>query len=78
MQLANEFCDLADEMEEKRLFRLLNNLEELHLSMPNNIAEGSGSTSKKSLDSFLTSPERSTFENREYFVSFEYERLYWR
>lgn len=63
IQLANEFCDLADEMEEKRLFRFAEQLRGAALSMPNNIAEGSGSTSKKEFRQFLNIARRSTFEN---------------
>ncbi len=33
------------------------------MSMPNNIAEGSGSTSKKEFGQFLNIARRSTFEN---------------
>jgi four helix bundle protein len=63
IQLANEFCDLADEMEEKRLFRFAEQLRGAVLSMPNNIAEGSGSSSNKEFRQFLNIAKRSTFEN---------------
>ncbi len=63
IQLANEFCDLADEMEEKKLFRFAEQLRGAALSMPNNIAEGSGSSSNKEFRQFLNIAKRSTFEN---------------
>lgn len=61
--MPNEFCDLADEVEEKRLFRFAEQVTGAELSMPNNIAEGSGSASKKEFRQFLNIARRSTFEN---------------
>lgn len=63
IQLANEFCDLADEIEEKRLFRFAEQLRGAALSISNNIAEGSGSSSNKEFRQFLNIAKRSTFEN---------------
>jgi four helix bundle protein len=45
IQIADELFDLADRLEEKRLYRFADQLRGAGLSMSNNIAEGSGSTS---------------------------------
>lgn len=43
--------------------------------MPNNIAEGSGSTSKKEFMQFLNIARRSTFENASMILIFAKEKL---
>ena len=63
MEIANELCDLADELENKKLFRFAEQIRGASMSMSNNIAEGSWSTSKKEFMQFLNIARRSTFEN---------------
>ena len=63
IQIANELFDIADELEQKRLFRFAEQLRASGMSMSNNIAEGSGSSSKKEFKQFLNIARRSTFEN---------------
>ena len=63
MEIADEFFDIADELEGKRLYRFADQLRGAGMSMSNNIAEGSGSTSKKEFIRFLNIARRSTFEN---------------
>lgn len=63
IQIANELFDLADEIEAKRLFRFAEQLRGAAMSMSNNVAEGSGSSSKKEFILFLNFARRSTFEN---------------
>ena len=63
IQIANELLDIADELEQKRLYRFAEQLRASGMSMSNNIAEGSGSSSKKEFNQFLNIARRSTFEN---------------
>jgi len=63
MEIAEGLFDIADELEEKRLYRFADQLRGAGMSISNNIAEGSGSTSKKEFIRFLNIARRSTFEN---------------
>lgn len=63
IDIANELFDIADELEKKKLYRFADQLRGSGISMPNNIAEGSGSLSKKEFKQFLNIARRSTFEN---------------
>jgi len=63
IQIADELFDIADELEQKRLYRFADQLRGAGMSMSNNIAEGSGSSSKKEFIQFLNIARRSTFEN---------------
>jgi four helix bundle protein len=53
---------LADQLEKQHLFRFAEQLRAAALSITNNIAEGSGSTSKVDFANFLNMARRSTFE----------------
>jgi four helix bundle protein len=55
--------DIADKLEERRRYRFAEQLRAAGLSMSNNIAEGSGSNSKRDFCNFLNLARRSTFEN---------------
>ena len=46
IQIADKLFDIADGLEEKRLYRFAEQLRGAAMSMSNNIAEGSGSSSK--------------------------------
>ena len=63
MEVAARLFDLADRLESKRLYRFAEQLRGSGLSMSNNIAEGSGSNSKREFSNFLNIARRSTFEN---------------
>jgi len=63
IEIANELFDIADQLENKRLYRFAEQLRGSGMSMSNNIAEGSGSSSKKEFKQFLNIARRSTFEN---------------
>jgi four helix bundle protein len=63
IEIADELFDIADELEGKRLYRFTDQLRGAGMSMSNNIAEGSGSASKKEFIRFLNFARRSTFEN---------------
>lgn len=63
IEIADALFDIADELERKKLFRFAEQLRGSGMSMSNNIAEGSGSSSKKEFKNFLDIARRSTFEN---------------
>jgi len=52
IQIANELFDIADMLEENKLYRFAEQLREARMSMSNNIAEGSGSLSKRNSCNF--------------------------
>ncbi len=63
IEIGNSLFDIADELEKRKLYRFAEQLRGAGMSMSNNIAEGSGSTSKKEFKQFLNIARRSTFEN---------------
>ena len=63
IEVADALFDIADDLELKKLFRFAEQLRGSGMSMSNNIAEGSGSHSKKEFKNFLNIARRSTFEN---------------
>jgi four helix bundle protein len=67
--------DLADKLESKRLYRFAEQLRGSGLSMSNNIAEGSGSNSKREFSNFLNIARRSTFENANVLIVMEKRKL---
>ena len=62
IEITDDLLDIADELE-KKLFRFADQLRGASMSMSNNIAEGSGSTSKTDFNKYLNYARRSTFEN---------------
>jgi four helix bundle protein len=75
IELANQLCDVADELEQKKLYRFAEQLRGAAMSMPNNIAEGSGSTSTKEFAQFLNIARRSTFENANILILLQMRNL---
>lgn len=71
VELADKLFEIADELERKKLFRFAEQLRGAGLSTPNNISEGSGSTSNKEFKNFLNIARRSTFENANMVIIFE-------
>jgi four helix bundle protein len=63
IEVAELLFDVADELERRKLYRFAEQLRGAALSASNNIAEGSGSTSKREFSQFLNIARRSTFEN---------------
>ena len=63
IEIADALFDIADELEQRKLFRFAEQLRASGMSMSNNIAEGSGSHSNKEFRNFLNIARRSTFEN---------------
>jgi four helix bundle protein len=71
IDIANQLFDIADKLEEKKLYRFAEQLRGAGMSMSNNIAEGSGSNSKKEFYQFLNIARRSTFENANILILLE-------
>ena len=63
IKIADELFGIADSLEERRLYRFAEQLRAAGMSMANNIAEGSGSDSKREFSQYLNVARRSTFEN---------------
>ncbi len=62
IMISNELYDIADNLEESKKFRWVEQLRGASLSISNNIAEGSGSYSNKDFANFLNIARRSVFE----------------
>ena len=75
IEIADELFDFADELEQKKLYRFAEQLRGSGMSMSNNIAEGSGSSSKKEFSQFLNIARRSTFENANILIILERRKL---
>jgi four helix bundle protein len=75
IQIADELFDIADILEDKRLYRFAEQLRGAGMSMSNNIAEGSGSDSKKEFKQFLNMARRSTFENANILILLQRRKL---
>jgi four helix bundle protein len=71
IEIANKLLDIADDLEKRRLYRFAEQVRGAGLSMSNNIAEGSGSSSNKEFAQFLNIARRSTFENANMVIVFE-------
>ena len=75
IEIADSLLDIADELEKKKLYRFAEQLRGSGMSMSNNIAEGSGSSSKKEFKNFLNIARRSTFENANILILLERRNL---
>ncbi len=53
IKVAHVLFDVADTLEEKHLYRFAEQLRGAVLSIPNNVAEGSGSNSNREFGQFL-------------------------
>jgi four helix bundle protein len=78
LQIWNNACDLAvdfhriaDGLDKRKLYRYAEQLRAADLSLPNNIAEGSGSTHKQEFVQFLNIARRSLFEDASMLLVFE-------
>ena len=63
IEIGDKLFEIANTLEAKKLYRFADQLRGAGMSMSNNIAEGSGSNSKKDFIQFLNIARRSTFEN---------------
>ncbi len=75
IEIADQLFDIADALEQKRLYKFAEQLRGSGMSMSNNIAEGSGSSSKKEFRQFLNVARRSTFENANILILLERRNL---
>ena len=71
IEIADALFNIADELENKKLYRFAEQLRGSGMSMSNNIAEGSGSSSKKDFKNFLNIARRSAFENANILIILE-------
>lgn len=62
IEILDELLEMADILEDKKYFRFAEQLRAAAMSISNNIAEGSGSSSNKDFCNFLNIAHRSTFE----------------
>ncbi|MGK7390685.1 MAG: four helix bundle protein [Candidatus Cyclobacteriaceae bacterium M2_1C_046] len=62
IELSDQLFDIADELEQEKLYRFAEQLRGAVLSISNNISEGSGSDSNKDFAKFLNYSRRSLFE----------------
>ena len=69
--LAVRLHQVAEKLDAKKLFRYAEQLRAAGLSLSNNIAEGSGSTSKPEFRQFLNIARRSLFEDASMLLVFE-------
>ncbi len=63
IELGDKLFDIAEKLEQRRLYRFAEQVRGAGMSMSNNIAEGSGCPSDKEFARFLDIARRSTFEN---------------
>lgn len=63
IEIADLLFDIADELERKKFFRFSEQLRASGMSVSNNIAESSGSSSNKVFNRYLDIARNSTFEN---------------
>ena len=70
-QLAVKFHKVADDLDQRRLYRYAEQIRGAGLSLSNNIAEGSGSTHKREFMQFLNIARRSLFEDASMLLVFE-------
>ena len=75
IRIADELFDIADALEQKKLYRFAEQLRGSGMSMSNNIAEGSGSSSKNEFRQFLNIARRSTFENANILILLQRKKL---
>jgi four helix bundle protein len=75
IEIADQLFEIADVLEQKRLYKFAEQLRGAGMSMSNNIAEGSGSSSKKEFRQFLNMARRSTFENANILILLERRNL---
>ena len=75
ISLSDKLFDIADNAENKRLFKFAEQLRSACMSITNNIAEGSGSFSDKDFANFLNTARRSIFECANILFIFERRKI---
>ena len=71
VEIAVKLHRLADKLDSRRLYRYAEQVRGAGLSLPNNIAEGSGSIHPKEFKQFLNITRRSIFEDASMLLVFE-------
>ena len=71
VELAVKLHRLADRLEAARMYRYAEQLRGAGLSLPNNIAEGSGSMHPREFQQYLNITRRSLFEDASMLLVFE-------
>jgi four helix bundle protein len=71
VELAVKLHKLADQLDARRLYRYAEQIRGAALSLPNNIAEGSGSVHPREFRQFLNITRRSLFEDASMLLVFE-------
>ena len=71
IEIADKLFDIADDLEQRKLYRFAEQTRGASLSISNNIAEGSGSNSVREFANFLDMAKRSAFENANMAIVFE-------
>ena len=62
IKISDQIFDISDDLQKRHFYRWAEQLRASGLSISNNIAEGSGSNSKKEFIQFLNISRRSVFE----------------
>jgi four helix bundle protein len=75
IEISDELFEIADMLEEKKLFRFAEQLRAAGMSISNNISEGSGSYSDKDFANFLKFSRRSVYECANILVITERKKL---
>ncbi len=75
IEVADQLLDIADNLEDRKLFRFAEQLRGAAMSVSNNIAEGSGSTYKNDFKQFLNIARRSAFENANILILLDKRKL---
>ena len=70
-ELSVHFHKVADYLEQRKLYRYAEQVRAAGLSVPNNIAEGSGSLHSNEFKQFLNISRRSIFETSSMLLVFE-------
>ena len=71
VDLAVKLHQLADRLDARKMYRYAEQIRGAGLSLPNNIAEGSGSVHPKEFKQFLNITRRSLFEDASMLLVFE-------
>lgn len=71
VEIAVKLHRLADRLDAKKMYRYAEQVRGAGLSLPNNIAEGSGSVHPKEFKQFLNITRRSLFEDASMMLVFE-------
>ena len=75
LEIGHALCDIADQLQEQHKYRFAEQLRDAALSVSNNIAEGSGSNSKREFARFINIAKRSAFENANMVIFFAQREL---